>query len=184
MHILGLLGMPRRIYTYHSGLGWDFLNLLATIGAFTLAVGILGTIVNVVWSRSRGEIAGDDPWGANTLEWSTSSPPPEFNFASLPVVRSADPNWDREDRLEDAARVERGELTLSDGHETIGSSWLDGDIEEIHESPSESPWPLILAACLTLLFVTMLSGHWWTAMLAAGACLLAWGGWHLKEPGA
>jgi cytochrome c oxidase subunit I+III len=183
MHVLGLYGMPRRVYTYQPGLGWDVYNLLATIGAFTLAVGILGTIVNVFRSRTRGAIAGDDPWGANTLEWSTSSPPPDFNFASIPVVRSADPNWDFEDRVEDALRLERRELTLSEGHETIGSSWLDGDIEEVHESPSESPWPLVLAACLAVLFALLLTGHWAMAAIACGVCLLAWGGWHLKEPG-
>ena len=183
MHVLGLYGMPRRVYTYQPGLGWDFYNLLATIGAFTLALGILGTIVNVVRSRTRGEIAGDDPWGANTLEWSTSSPPPDFNFASIPVVRSADPNWDFEDRVEDGLRLERRELTLSEGHETIGSSWLDGDIEEVHESPSESPWPLVLAACLAVLFALLLTGHWVMAAIACGVCLLAWAGWHLKEPG-
>jgi cytochrome c oxidase subunit I+III len=183
MHISGLLGMPRRIYTYQDGLGWDVYNLLSTIGAFTLAVGILGTVVNVIWSRIRGEVAGDDPWGANTLEWATSSPPPEFNFGSLPIVHSADPNWDRDDRREDALRLERAELTLSGGHETIGSSWLDADIEEIHESPSESAWPGVLALCLLVLFVMLLTGHWVIAAIATGVSLLAWAGWHVKEPG-
>jgi cytochrome c oxidase subunit I+III len=121
MHISGLLGMPRRIYTYHPGLSWDLWNLLSTIGAFTLAVGILGTVVNVLWSLRSGKRAGPDPWGANTLEWATDSPPPEFNFASIPVVHSNDPNWDVADRLEDRVRLERAELTLSGGHETIGT---------------------------------------------------------------
>jgi cytochrome c oxidase subunit 1/cytochrome c oxidase subunit I+III len=183
MHLMGLEGMPRRIYTYHPGLGWDVYNLLSTIGAFTLAVGILGTIVNVVWSRRSGAVAGDDPWGANTLEWATSSPPPEFNFAAIPVVHSVDPNWDREDRLEDARRIERAELTLSEGHETIGTDWLDGNIEEIHESPSESPWPLMLALALTWLFVALLAGHWVFAGIGLGLVAVALGGWHLKEPG-
>ena len=184
MHVMGLLGMPRRIYTYHPGLGWDVSNLLSTIGAFTLAVGILGTIVNVLVSRRSGAAAGDDPWGANTLEWATSSPPPEFNFASIPVVHSEDPNWDLVDRAEDARRVERAELTLSRGHETIGTDWLDGNIEEIHESPSESPWPLVLALTLTWFFVACLTAHWTFAGIGIGLTGLAIAGWHLKEPGA
>ncbi len=84
MHIVGLLGMPRRIYTYLGGLGWDGLNLLETIGAYTLAVGILLFVINVVWSRSDGETAEDNPWGGSSLEWATSSPPPPYNFEVLP----------------------------------------------------------------------------------------------------
>jgi cytochrome c oxidase subunit 1/cytochrome c oxidase subunit I+III len=182
MHVTGLLGMPRRIYTYHAGFGWDFWNLLSTIGAFTLAVGILGTIVNVLWSRRSGAIAGDDPWGANTLEWATTSPPPEFNFASIPVVRSNDPNWDVDDRAEDRVRLERAELTLSEGHETIGTDWLDGDIEEIHESPSETLWPFVLALTLACFFVAALTAHWTLAGVGMGLVAVAVGGWHLKEP--
>jgi cytochrome c oxidase subunit 1/cytochrome c oxidase subunit I+III len=183
MHVSGLLGMPRRIYTYHSGLGWDFWNLLSTIGAFTLAVGILGTVVNVVRSRRSGAVAGDDPWGAHTLEWSTSSPPPDFNFASIPVVHSNEPNWDRTDRAEDRLRLERGELTLSAGHETIGTDWLDGDIEEIHESPSETPWPFVVTLAVTAFFVAFLTRHWAVAAIAMALVAVTAGGWHLKEPG-
>jgi cytochrome c oxidase subunit I+III len=183
MHILGLLGEPRRVYTYHPGFGWGLWNLISTIGSFTLAVGILGTIVNVVWSRRSGAVAGPDPWGANTLEWATSSPPPEYNFPSIPVVHSVDPNWDLDDRREDARRLEHAELTLSGGHETIGTDWLDADIEEIHEGPSESPWPLLLALALSWFFVAFLAGHWVLAAIGVGLTAVAVGGWHLKEPG-
>jgi cytochrome c oxidase subunit I len=183
MHISGLLGMPRRVYTYHPGLDWGLWNLLSTIGAFTLAVGILGTVVNVVWALRSGQEAGPDPWGANTLEWATSSPPPHYNFASIPVVHSQDPNWDAEDRREDRVRFERAELTLTTGHETIGTDWLDGNIEEIHEGPSESPWPLVLAFTLSWFFVAFLTGHWVWAGIGAGLVLAAIGGWNLKEPG-
>jgi cytochrome c oxidase subunit I+III len=183
MHVVGLLGMPRRLYTYPGGLGWGFWNFVETLGAFTLALGILGTLVNVLVSRRRGVAAGDDPWGANTLEWATSSPPPPFNFASVPIVRSTDPNWDRDDRAEDLRRLERAELTLSNGHETPGTSWLDGDLEEIHESPSETVWPLVLSVCLALFFAFFLIGHWVLAGLALGLTAAAVGGWNLKEPG-
>jgi hypothetical protein len=175
--------MPRRVYTYHEGLGWDLPNLLSTIGAFTLAVGILGTVVNVFVSARRGASAGDDPWGANTLEWATSSPPPHYNFASIPVVRSHDPNWDVEDRREDRVRLARGELTLPEDHETIGTSWLDGDIEEIHESPYESAWPLALAFALAWLFAAVVAGRWVLAGAGLALTAVAVGGWHLRQPG-
>jgi cytochrome c oxidase subunit I len=94
MHIPGLLGMPRRIYTYEPGRGWDMLNLLVTIGVFFQAAGILVLIGNLLWSKWRGVAAGSDPWDAWTLEWSTTSPPPAYNFATLPEVRSRRPLWD------------------------------------------------------------------------------------------
>jgi cytochrome c oxidase subunit I len=94
MHVPGLLGMPRRIYTYEPGLGWDIWNLICTIGVFFQAAGILVFIGNLLWSYFKGKIAGNDPWDAWTLEWSTSSPPVEYNFARIPVVKSRRPLWD------------------------------------------------------------------------------------------
>ncbi len=81
MHIPGILGMPRRIYTYEPGRGWDIWNLIVTIGVFFQAAGVLVFVGNLLWSYFRGAIAGNDPWDAWTLEWSTSSPPPAYNFA-------------------------------------------------------------------------------------------------------
>ena len=95
MHILGMDGMPRRIYRYPPGMGWDFLNFLETIGAFIIALSIVVFIVNVIRTRSRGAIAGADPWDARTLEWSIPSPPPPYNFEEIPVVRSVDALWHR-----------------------------------------------------------------------------------------
>ncbi|MBV9084480.1 MAG: cbb3-type cytochrome c oxidase subunit I, partial [Acidobacteriaceae bacterium] len=94
LHVAGWLGMPRRIYTYPPGRGWEIWNLLASIGVFFQSAGILTFVVNVVKSSIRGEPAGDDPWDAWTLEWATTSPPAEYNFEKLPVVRSARPLWD------------------------------------------------------------------------------------------
>jgi cytochrome c oxidase subunit 1 len=94
MHVAGILGMPRRIYTYAPGRGWELWNLLASVGAIFQAVGILFFLWNVVRSLRRGAPAGDDPWDAWTLEWTTTSPPPAYNFETLPEVRSRRPLWD------------------------------------------------------------------------------------------
>ena len=94
MHFLGMLGMPRRIYTYAPGRGWELWNFVATIGVGIQAIGILIFVWNMVRSGFVGERAGDDPWDGWTLEWATSSPPPEYNFEILPVVRSSRPLWD------------------------------------------------------------------------------------------
>ncbi len=94
MHVPGLLGMPRRIYTYEAGRGWETWNMISSIGVIFQAAGILIFVYNMIQSYFRGTIAGNDPWDAWTLEWSTTSPPPEYDFATLPVVRSRRPLWD------------------------------------------------------------------------------------------
>ncbi len=94
MHIPGVLGMPRRIYTYEPGRGWEIWNLIVTVGVIFQIAGILCWVVDFLWSYFKGPLAGNDPWDAWTLEWSTTSPPPDYNFARIPVVRSRRPLWD------------------------------------------------------------------------------------------
>jgi cytochrome c oxidase subunit 1 len=94
MHVPGLLGMPRRIYTYEANRGWGGWNLIVSIGAVVQAIGLLIFVYNLVQSYFRGKHAGHDPWDAWTLEWSTPSPPPAYNFAVLPAVNSRRPLWD------------------------------------------------------------------------------------------
>ena len=94
MHIPGILGMPRRIYTYEPGRGWDTLNLIVTLGTFIQGIAILIFVVNLIFSYFKGRLAGNDPWDAWTLEWAVSSPPPAYNFAVIPTVESRRPLWD------------------------------------------------------------------------------------------
>jgi cytochrome c oxidase subunit 1 len=94
MHFLGFLGMPRRIYTYAPGRGWELLNLITSLGVLLQMAATALFVWNVLDSVIRGDNAGDDPWDGWTLEWATSSPPPEYNFEKLPVVRSSRPLWD------------------------------------------------------------------------------------------
>jgi cytochrome c oxidase subunit I+III len=147
-HILGLLGMPRRIYTYDPGLGWDAYNFASTIGAFVLAVGILATVINYVVSLRAGERAGNDPWGGETLEWATTSPPPDYNFETIPTVRSKEPVWDQPELREGAQPAELGGFELEEGHETLSTSLLDGTPQAVVHMPHASPWPIALAAAL------------------------------------
>ena len=93
-HVLGLDGMPRRVYTYPDLPGWGVMNLVSTIGAFMMAISVLALLWNVIASKWHGEMAGHNPWNAWTLEWSTTSPPPEHNFEFVPPVLGRRPLWD------------------------------------------------------------------------------------------
>ncbi len=177
MHITGLMGMPRRVYTYQAGLGWDAPNLVSTIGAFILAVGILMLLVNVAYSLRRGKIAGPNPWDAPTLEWATSSPPPPYNFEVIPSVASRHPLWEK--RLQEGAGesvIERG-LVLDDHHETLGVSPLDGEPDVILKMPGESYMPFALTLCISAFFAGLLVHIWGlsvAAVILGAIAVMAW----------
>jgi len=182
MHIVGLLGMTRREYTYPSGLGWTIYNQLETVGGYVLLIGILMLLGNLVVSFFRAERAGPDPWHGPTLEWTTSSPPPPYNYPVIPVVTSAYANWDDEDRARDRRRLDTGELVLELGHEQVASRPVDGQPDEIVEMPHSSPWPILLALSMAFIFSMLLIGHDSTAGVGGILCLLVLLGWHSKEP--
>lgn len=105
MHMLGQQGMPRRIYTYFPDSGWNFYNGIASLGVFFMAAGTAVLAYNLIISYKRGEIAGNDPWDANTLEWLTTSPPQEYNFPFTPHVRSDRPLWDHKHSKDEKMRI-------------------------------------------------------------------------------
>jgi cytochrome c oxidase subunit 1/cytochrome c oxidase subunit I+III len=182
MHIVGLLGMPRRVYTYPSGIGWTAYNLAESIGGYLTLVGILLLLGNLVVSYFRGEPAGPDPWHGPTLEWTISSPPPEYNFAVIPKVTSPYPNWDDADREEDRRHLDAGVLVLQRGHEQPAVTPVDARFAEIVDMPHESPWPIILAFTVSLVFVMLVIHRYGVAGIMGILCLLALVGWHSKEP--
>ncbi|HVL06845.1 MAG TPA: cytochrome c oxidase subunit I [Acidimicrobiales bacterium] len=155
-HILGFLGMPRRVYTFQSGLGWDFYNLVSTLGTYVTVAGFLVYTANMAINWSRGRPAGDNPWDAPGLEWATSSPAPAYNFAAGPTVSSLYPLWEPEGA---APRGQPGLLDELQGHrrEIVGTTVLDAEAIEILELPGNSLWPLIAALAIVLfLFAVMI----------------------------
>src|SRR3954451_14273910 len=182
MHITGLLGQTRREYTYPGEMGWTVYNFLETIGAFVTAAGILLLFGNLVYSYFRGRPAGRDPWNGPTLEWSIPSPPPEYNFAVIPTVSSAYPNWDKEDRARDELKLEEGVFVLDEGHEQPETSVIDGWTAEIVDMPHSSPWPILLAFALSLMFAVLVVQKYVVASIFLVVIGLILVGWHSKEP--
>jgi cytochrome c oxidase subunit 1/cytochrome c oxidase subunit I+III len=181
MHIAGLLGMPRRIYTYPDGLGWGPVNLVITLGAYLFAFGVLLFIVNVWRSLRHGERAGPNPWHAPSLEWATASPPPPYNFAVIPTVASRYPLWEpRMQGHSGDSSTEEGFL-LDDGRETIGTTPLDAVPDVILRMPGDSLAPLLLSIALVIVFIGMLMHSWWLFGLALAASVVATIAWLWPE---
>jgi cytochrome c oxidase subunit 1/cytochrome c oxidase subunit I+III len=180
MHIVGILGMPRRNYTYPSGLGWTGYNLAETIGAYILAAGLVLIVVNLAVSLRRGPVAGNDPFEGDTLEWSTTSPPPPYNYPVIPTVSSPYPMWDKDDRELDNKRLDRGEGLLERGHESPATTAQDAILDEILSFPSHSIWPPLAALMLAGLFTMLVLSHFWIAAGFGVAGALTLVGWHHK----
>ena len=171
MHVLGLNGMPRRVYTYPAGLGWELGNLISTIGAVMLVAGGIVFLVAVVRALRSREVAADNPWEASTLEWATSSPPPAYNFMFLPTVRGRDPLW----RMRSSQPVVTGLRTTV--REVLVTRVLDATPMHRTELPEASVWPFVMAVGVSIGFVGTVFSAWWFipgAVLAALAMLGWW----------
>lgn len=170
MHILGLQGMPRRIYTYQPDLPWQGLNLFVSLSAIVLTAGFLLFFVNAIRSARFGEVATDNPWNAPTLEWATTSPPPNYNFAMIPVVSGSQPLWQNRDALPvaDGLRTDRRELVVTT---------LAGAEPQAREaSPQHSIWPLWAAIATTIMLIWSIFSPWavvWGAIPVA-ITLIGW----------
>ncbi len=154
-HILGLWGMPRRVYWYDSSTGWSALNMISSIGAFILAIGIAVMALNFVISRFRGRIAPADPWGGESLEWTISSKPPDHNFREFPIVTNHHPAWDLAEHgsIPTVTSVDGEDLTvaLEGEHRTLVTSSVDASEVDVVTMAPPSYWPLVVGLSL---FVT------------------------------
>jgi cytochrome c oxidase subunit 1 len=168
MHVLGIQGMPRRVYTYPAGMGWDTLNLISSIGAFALAAGVVLFVANALFSLLRGERASENPWGAPGLEWATASPPPNYNHAHLPMVHDNTPLWREERPVVYGLRVE--------DRETLLTTVLEANPDVREPSPKPTLWPLIAALATTVMFISSIFTPWAVAIgsLPVGVALIAW----------
>jgi len=164
MHILGLHGMPRRIYTYVSESGWGNMNLLATVGAATMGLAVLTFVVNVARSLRNGQEAGANPWQAGTLEWSTSSPPPAYNFLLLPTVKGRFPLWENKN-----TPVVIGLSTTK--REVLNTTILDAVPEHRYEIATDSIWPFALAIAAGGSFIGAIFTPW-AIPIGAGLSLI------------
>jgi cytochrome c oxidase subunit 1 len=169
-HQLGLHGMPRRIYTYSPESGWGDLNLLSTVGTVILGLGVLVFVVNVLASMRHGAFAGDNPWEAPDLEWSTSSPPPPYNFQHLPTVRGRYALW---------AQSENQPVVVglrTDRREILITNTLDAEPDHIDLLPSHTLWPLGVAAGVAVAFIVGIFTPWSLppALLITAVALIGW----------
>lgn len=185
-HMLGLLGMPRRIYTYPEGMGWDLYNLISTVGAFVIAASILVFIFNFIYSLAKGRRAPADPWDGRTLEWTIPSPPPPYNFAQIPLVHARDEAWHRkyaEDQDGRVVRVPAGAEHNADAHEAEAHGG------HIH-MPLPSVFPLVAALGIPMIAFGLVYfrepwGEWILPLIPSGVMVLLAGlyAWAL-EPAA
>ncbi|HEV7346252.1 MAG TPA: cytochrome c oxidase subunit I [Devosia sp.] len=172
MHLTGLMGMPRRISTYPSNWGWDWLNLLSSVGGFILTMGFALVLADMILQLRFGYRFRRDPWRAGTLEWATATPPPSYNFAAIPRIA------ERADQLMPAAigpvlAGGNGYLGFARNgeQETLGVDMATGEIEHVIILPRRSYLPLWTALATGSFFVALLLGFYWLAPFGAGATL-------------
>ena len=185
MHMVGLMGMPRRVYTYPEGLGWDTYNLISTIGVFVIVAGVGVFIANLIYSHFRGEPAGHNPWGGDTLEWALPSPPLQHSWSVPPIVRSRHPLWDQKalyaGESDDEGLVHGlGEWPLN-WRAALITSVADGEPEEVFKVRGPSIWPFITAIGAVAIFAAELLKLRWGAFVGIGIVAIGAIGWNWPE---
>jgi cytochrome c oxidase subunit I+III len=182
MHIVGILGMPRRVYTYPAGIGWESYNMIATIGAFMIALSVLIFVVNLILSARSGVPAGDNPWGADSLEWYTSSPPLPHNFSVLPIVHSRHPLWEQKElhQGDEATRrlVEALGRWPTSWRAAMVTSTIDARPLEVFRVADPSIWPFIASIGMIVIFGSEIWSLRWLAVVGALIFLVSLVGWH------
>lgn len=186
LHIVGLLGMPRRVYTYEEEFGWEVYNLISTLGSYVLGFGVLVFLINYVYSLYWGEDAPANPWNGDSLEWATDSPPPNYGFADLPVVRSRYPLWDQ-DTVEPRGEDKVSKLMDALSHYplkwrgALTTSAIDAKPEEVFRVSGPSIWPVVTAVGI----ITIFAAEIFTLRIAVviGTFILTGGliGWHWPD---
>ena len=183
MHISGLLGMPRRVYTYPAGLGWELPNLVSTVGVYVLGMGVALFVWNVIWSivLGRGARPADNPWDAGTLDWATPTPPPDEGYRTIPIVQSRYPLWEQHALDRGSAEQERVVRGLAETPDAWRAQLVTGAVtaepQAIVRLSGPSIWPLITGIVLTLNFVATLFDIYWLLGLSIVGTVGAAIGW-------
>jgi cytochrome c oxidase subunit I+III len=186
MHIVGLMGMPRRVYTYEAGQGWDIYNLISTIGVLIIVPGIAVFVWNVVRTLRRGEPADANPWGADTLEWALPSPPKQHSWTEAPIVRSRHPLWDQRELNRGDPQLERfvrgiGQWPLR-WRAAVVVGTADARPVEVFRVSNPSIWPLITAGGVVLIFLSELVKLRWGAAVGVVIIIAAVIAWNWPQP--
>jgi len=180
MHILGLKGMPRRYYTYQADKGWSLWNMVSTVGAFMIAASILVFMRNWSHSKRKGKIASADPWDGRTLEWTIPSPPPEYNFAEIPLVQARDDFWHR--KYTEDAKGRPVPIPVGAAEGTPEAPGVHDDAGHGIHLPSPSYFPLIAALGMPMMGYSVILSSWALFALATVVTLGGFYGWILEPP--
>jgi cytochrome c oxidase subunit 1/cytochrome c oxidase subunit I+III len=178
MHLTGLLGLRRRVFTFLPDALMERLNVAATVGAIVLAIGILITLINIVRSLRAGALAGPNPWNADTLEWDMPSPPPSYGAATVPTIDTLHPLWDAHDESADPS----GERALDVARLAMATTWRDARPAGLSTMPEDTAAPLLLSLAITVVVSALLLKAVWVAGIGVVLTLAMAGYWLWPEP--